>query len=398
MEFFTLNPARPIKLTVRQDRIRDLKRGYPWVFPHSLITLPAARPGSFAVLKDRDNKIFASGMYDPACPVAFRVCALESELTPLLIAQRIERAVRLRKDVVLNAETTCARLINGEGDGLPGLICDLYDDTVVVQLDGAGPTSFWNIESIAKKVCEVARIKNAYLEPRSGSTDKARVLIGTPPTETTRVIEHGALFDADLVHGQKSGFFFDQRENRQLIRSLAKDRNVLNLFGYTGGFSIAAGLGGARSVVTVDIAKPAVAAAEHNWRLNNLPIERHEAHAQDAFAYLEAAQKHNKQFDLIVVDPPSFAPSHAALEKGYHAYVSLFAHAARVVSSPGILALASCSSHVTSEGFVEIATEAVAKAKRRARILGVHGQPLDHPFPLVCRELQYLKFLLLEVW
>lgn len=397
MKLFNRAPDRPLKLSVRNDRIRDLKRGYPWVFPHSLITPPEAPPGSFAVLRDKDNNIFAAGMYDPECPIAFRVCALEETLDDRLIEARLSAAIA-RRSPLRTSTTNCVRLINGEGDGIPGLICDLFGECAVIQLDGAGPTSFWNIEAIAHRIADDCGAHAVFVKPRSGDSLPPRALVGSIPEQLIRVLEHGALFDVDTVNGQKSGFFLDQRENRLLIRSLSQGKSVLNLFGYTGGFSIAAGLGGARSVVTVDVAKPAIAAAEHNWRINNLPSTAHHGVTRDAFEYLVDTAASGVRYDIVIVDPPSFARSSAALEKAHQAYVSLFARAASIVAPGGILALASCSSHVGSELFLEICLESVAKAKLRARTLGVHGQPLDHPFPLACRELQYLKFILLELF
>lgn len=396
MDLFNKTPSSPIKLQVKQDRIRDIKRGYPWVFSHSIIDAPQAKPGSFAVLKDRENVIFAKGMYDPSCQIAFRVCALEETLSSAAIENRICNALVLRSSI-FNSSNNCGRLINGEGDGLPGLVCDKFADTAILQLDGSGPEGFWRLEAIAKLIQEKIGIRNFYYKPRSDSKIKGHLILGEMPSELVRFLEHGAIFEADLVHGQKSGFFLDQRENRQIIKSISKGKTVLNLFGYTGGFSIAAGLGGASSVVTVDIAGPAVSAAGINWNLNNLDPQFHQGLAINAFDFLEESQNKKQTFDIVIADPPSFASSKASLEKGRAAYVSLFAQCANVVSANGVLALSSCSSHVGPELFMEICFEAIAKTRRRARVIGVHGQPLDHPFPLVCRELQYLKFVLIQL-
>lgn len=394
-DLFFRSPTQPLKLTIRQDRIRDIKRGYPWVFAHSLVNPPDASPGSFAVLRDRDNTIIAKGMYDPSCPIVFRVCALEEPLSSELIETRIRQALA-RRGTILSNETDCCRLLNGEGDGLPGVICDRYADTAVLQLDGTGPSAFWNIEEFARIIRSTAGIQKVYLKPRSGSEQPSRALCGELPAAPIVVREHGALFEVDLIDGQKSGFFLDQRENRLLIRSMAAGKKVLNLFGYTGGFSIAAGLGGAQHVTTVDIARPAVLGAERNWELNGLPAASHQACAENAFDFIDRAAEEGSRFDLIVADPPSFVPSRAAVEKGENAYITLFARCIPLLAPGGILAAASCSSHVSTEQFMQICTEAFSRARRRATVLGVHGQPADHPFPLACREQQYLKFVLLQ--
>jgi 23S rRNA (cytosine1962-C5)-methyltransferase len=394
--FFNKLPERPIKLTIRPDRIRDLKRGHPWVYGNSLTTLPEAKPGSFAIVRDSAGKILAKGMYDPSCPIAFRVCALEEELNDALIARRIEVAIH-KRTAILNQQTSGCRLIYGEGDYLPGLICDQFSQTGVIQTDGDGPAQFWQLESIAKLIAKTAGLKSVYLKPRSGSQTLGRALVGSVPTEPVHFNEHGALFETDVVNGQKTGFFLDQRENRLLIKSLAKDRNVLNLFAYTGGFSVAAGLGGATSVVSVDIAKPAIATAERNWQLNQLASEQHQGVATNVFDYLSSALDNKKLFELIIVDPPSFVTSKAALEKGRGAYVSIFSQSASLVSQGGLLALSSCSSQVSAEVFLEICSDVISKARRRATVLHISGQPSDHPFPLACEELRYLKFILFEL-
>jgi 23S rRNA (cytosine1962-C5)-methyltransferase len=199
------------------------------------------------------------------------------------------------------------------------------------------------------------------------------------------------------VHGQKTGFFFDQRDNRARIGALAGGRSVLNLFAYTGGFSVYAGAAGARDVTSVDLAKPAMDEAERNWLLNDLPPSRHHTAAADVFRFLEDARAAKRTWELVIVDPPSFAPAERHVPKAIASYQALFAAALQVLAPGGIVAFSSCSSHVPLPTFFELTEAAVSKARRRAVVLGVHGQPADHPFPLACTELQYLKFVLLQV-
>jgi 23S rRNA (cytosine1962-C5)-methyltransferase len=209
--------------------------------------------------------------------------------------------------------------------------------------------------------------------------------------------ENGLRFRANLIDGQKSGFFFDQRDNRNRIRALSSGRRMLNLFGYTGGFSVYAGAGGAEHVTTVDLAKPAIEDAEANWALNGLQPQKHVGVAADVFKFLEQANAAKDHWDLIVVDPPSFAKSSKHIDAAQESYSSLFTSALRVLDSGGIIALSSCSSHISTELFLEICGTSLSKARRRGTILGIYGQPEDHPFPFVCKELQYLKFVLLKV-
>jgi 23S rRNA (cytosine1962-C5)-methyltransferase len=397
---FLLSPQHePVRLKLARERTRVLKQGYPWVYRDWLKDLPPAPPGSRAMVRDKDGALLAFGMYDPTGPLAVRVCALEREqLNDDLIRAKLEAALGLRGALFDGETTNGFRLLNGEGDGLPGLTCDVYGpDHAVLKLDGDAPAGFWNVDAVADWLGERLGVANVFLKFRADATSRGRAVRGRVPSEPVQFRENGKAFQANLVDGQKTGFFFDQRDNRARIGELAQGRSVLNLFAYTGGFSVYAGASGAGDVTSVDLAKPAVEDARHNWLLNDLPPDRHHAVAADAFQFLEDARAANRTWDLVIVDPPSFAPAARHVEKALASYQTLFASALQVLSAGGIAALSSCSSHVSTQMFLELTEAAVSKARRRATVLGVYGQPADHPFPLVCRELQYLKFLLLQV-
>lgn len=397
MSFILPAPDEPVRLKLARDRTRTLKQGYPWIYRDWLRDLPPAPVGSRALVRDKDGTLLAFGMYDPTGPLAVRVCALEREkLDDELILSKLESALQLRR-ALFDEKTNGLRLLNGEGDGVPGLTCDLYADHAVLKLDGEAPTGFWNVDAVADWLGERLAISHVFLKYRSDAKTRGRAVRGKAPAGPIRFMENGHRFQANLVEGQKTGFFFDQRENRGRIGALAKGRSVLNLFAYTGGFSIYAGANGASHVTSVDLAKPAIEEARQNWLLNDLPADLHETAAADVFQFLEEARGAKHTWDLVIVDPPSFAPAERHVEKALASYQALFASALQVVSPGGIIALSSCSSHVSSQMFVELSEAAVSKARRRATVLGVYGQPADHPFPLVCRELQYLKFLLLRV-
>ncbi|MBC7785617.1 MAG: class I SAM-dependent rRNA methyltransferase [Burkholderiales bacterium] len=401
MSFILTEQLAPVRLKLVRDRTRMLKQGYPWIYRDWLKELPAAPPGSRAVVWDKDDKLLAFGMYDPAGPLAVRVCGVDGEkLNDDLIAARFEAAISLRRgvfDQFSDAPTNGYRLFNGEGDGLPGLTCDLYADHAVLKLDGDAPAAFWNVDAVGKWLTERLAVTNVFLKHRSTAETRGRAVIGDVPTEPVEFMENGLRFIANLVDGQKTGFFFDQRDNRRRIGELANGRSVLNLFAYTGGFSVYAGANSATHVTSVDLAKPAMEDARKNWLMNGLPEDRHQAIAMDAFQFLEEARAAKREWDLVVVDPPSFAPAARHVEKATASYQALFTSALGVVAAGGIVALSSCSSHISSEMFFELTEAAVSKARRRATVLGVYGQPADHPFPLACRELQYLKFILLQV-
>jgi 23S rRNA (cytosine1962-C5)-methyltransferase len=396
MSFILSSEKNPVRLKLVRDRTRTLKQGYPWIYRDWLADVPNAPAGSRAIVRDKDDALIAFGMFDPVSPLAVRVVALEQRLDENLILAKLEGALALRHRL-FDAKTTGFRLIGGEGDGLAGLTCDLYGDHAVLKLDGDSPAGFWNVEGTADWLIERAGARNVFLKFRSDAATRGRAVRGAMPTEPVRFLENGLEFQADVVQGQKTGFFFDQRDNRARIGALARGKSVLNLFAYTGGFSVYAGANGATQVTSVDMAKPAMEEAERNWALNGLAPDIHQTAAMDAFQFLTDARAAKRVWDLVIVDPPSFAPAEKHVQKALASYQALFTSSIQVLSAGGIIALSSCSSHITPEMFFEIGEQAVSKARRRATVLGVYGQPADHPFPLVCRELQYLKFVLLQV-
>ncbi|MBX7144560.1 MAG: class I SAM-dependent rRNA methyltransferase [Oligoflexia bacterium] len=396
MSFIVPSAKDVVRLKLARDHMRHIKQGFPWIYRDWLAEVPKAPAGTRALVRDKEGQLFAFGMYDPESPIAVRVCALEKEqLGDELILSRLAAARDLRSRA-LNTLTNGFRLINGEGDGLPGLVCDVYDKHAVLKLDGDGPSGFWNIQEIAHWLSKQAGYQVVYQKPRPDSSQQGKVILGTLKETRVPFVENGLKFEADIIHGQKSGFFFDQRDNRLRFGRLAQARTVLNLFGYTGGFSVYAGMAGARSVTTVDLAKPAIEWAKSNWTLNKLPENAHEAIAQDAFEFLDAAKQASRLWDLIVVDPPSFAPAERHVERAKESYQNLFIAALHVLSPGGTIAFSSCSSHIPGDMFLEICKTAVSKTRRRAKVIGSFGQPEDHPYPLVCPELCYLKFVLLS--
>ena len=388
----------PVVLRLNRDLARTIKRGHPWVYADALRELPRASSGSSAVLLDnRKGQPVAVGFYDPASPLAFRVCDAEGDakLDDRWAERRLREALALRRGL-FDEGTTGYRLLNGEGDSVPGLVVDVYGHAAVMKLDGAGPCGFWDAPGIAAWLAETLTLTSVY-ERRKERGSEGRALVGPAPKEPVYFLEHGLKFTADVVKGQKTGFFLDQRDNRHAIRQLARGRSVLNLFAYTGGFSVAAGCGGARQVTTVDLAKPAIDVAVEHWRLNELPEAAHEAIATDAFEFLDGAARSRRRWDIVVVDPPSFAPNQESVAKAQAAYQTLIAGGARVTTKGGLLAAASCSSHIDLPMFLALCEEGVSEARRRATVLGIHGQPADHPTPLVLPEFRYLKFVLMRV-
>ena len=390
--------ADSVRLTLSRDLTRSLRRGHPWVFSDALKHTPQGSPGAHADLSDRRGKPVARGFYDPTSPLAFRSCTVTRKgyLNDAWAASQLEIAVALREALIDPSHTTGYRLVNGEGDGLPGLVIDVYGDSAVLKLDGPGPEGFWDAQGIGAWISERLGLSRVYQRDRTRTGPQGRPLVGEAPDAPVEFLEHGLRFSADLVRGQKTGFFLDQRENRQLIRAMAAGRRTLNVFGYTGGFSVYAAAGGAPEVTTVDIAKPAIAAAEANMALNGLS-DCHEGVAEDAFAFLGAASEAKRTWDLVVLDPPSFAPNRQSADRAGSAYERLVTAGARVTAPGGLLAAASCSSHVGLDAFTRHVENGIGGARRRATVLGIHQQPADHPTPLPFHDFRYLKLLLLRL-
>ncbi|WIA17529.1 hypothetical protein OEZ85_014360 [Tetradesmus obliquus] len=386
---------KPIHLQLaNRTLIKTLKSGHPWLYADSLQSLPPAASGSLALVKTKEGDIIAKGLYDPKSKLVFRALAVkERRLDDSLIEARLQRAVALRRRLFQSQDTTGYRLLNGEGDLLPGLVCDIYGSSAVLKLDGEGPAGFYDTKGIATWLQQQLQLQCVYLKNRSGSASRGAALVGPAPSKPVQFRENGIAFAADLVAGQKTGFFLDQRDNRSWMQAFHRGSRVLNLFGYTGGFSVYAGAAGASHVTTVDIANAALSAADDNWLLNSLPPHQHESIAADAFDFLDRAAAAKEAWDVVICDPPSFAPNKASVEKAQASYERLFTKAAAVTASGGVLALASCSSHITFPMFHTICDAAVQRARRTATVISVRGQPADHPYPAPCTELRYLKFV-----
>jgi len=382
------------RLKLKKELARNLRSGHPWVWADALTAPRGLRTGTVVDVLGRDGHFLARGLYDSRSPIAVRVATLDEReaVDDAFVRGRVEAALAARRGAFDARNTTAFRWLNGEGDRLPGVVVDIYGPVAVLRLDGEA-VKVWRA-AVVDAILERGRglgITHVYERSRAG---RGEVLHGGPPPVPVQVFEHGVRFAVDVVSGQKTGFFIDQRENRLLLRRFADGVEVLNLFGYTGGFSVQAALGGALHVTTVDSAQGAIDGARANFRLNGLDPGRHDFVCEDAFAWLERAHKERQQFGLVIVDPPSFAPSEKALDRALAAYRDLNALALRVVAPGGLFASASCSSHVTQAHFLDMLREAAARAHRTLSLLEVRGQPADHPTPLAFPEGRYLKFAL----
>lgn len=398
MKYFHFEKTFKTKLT--RDVSKHIKRGNPWVFSDALEKIKAPE-GSYMVLSGHKGEVLAHGFYSPSINLAFRVLSLgDRKFSDVEVEARLMRALENKKHLV-NEANQCLRVLNGEGDELPGVVADYYDGIVVLKLDGAAAEAFWNKEGLADffMTQKVLPVKLVYFKRKNREEEKGLVLAGEG-RDLTQVdfIENTVRFRTNIIDAAKTGFFLDQRENRDFIRRVSNGKTLLNLFGYTGGFSIYAGLGGASKVTTVDIAPAAIEASRVNWEINGLPSEKHEALCLDAFEFVLNAQKEKKLWDIVITDPPSFAPNHKAVPAAKEAYTKIFADSLKLVKDGGYFAASSCSGHIGFELFLELVQEALSKTKRRGKVLLVKGQPEDHPFPMALPEMRYLKFVYLQVF
>jgi 23S rRNA (cytosine1962-C5)-methyltransferase len=384
---------RAIRVRLRKPLERSLRSGHPWLFRDALESFEVA-PGTLVRVVDKTGRFLAAGLADDG-PIAVRVFALRDvPVDHALFNARLARAWSLRERVV-PPDTDAYRLVHGEGDGLPGFTCDRYGASAVLKIDGAAALS--RAPQFVPCLTQwLAKLGVESLILRSGrkQDQECEVVWGPPPARELSVREHGMRLCTNLYDGQKTGLFLDHRETRRRVRQLARGLRVLNLYGYTGGFSVAAGLGGAREVVTVDTAKPALALADVSYRANDLPAGTHHTHALDALEYLSAAAERGERFDLVIADPPNFAPRKTALDKALAAYEALHAAVLRVLVEDGWYVAASCSSHVDRVAFEETVRRGASHVRRNLQVLERSSAPADHPRLLAFPEGDYLKVLL----
>jgi 23S rRNA (cytosine1962-C5)-methyltransferase len=390
-----------VRLEVAQGLGRHLRAGHPWVFRNSLERPPKIPPGSVVDLTE-NGKFAARGYYDPLSSIAVRVLTrdVSEVIDAAFFRRRIAAAHALRLALLDLDGTDSYRVVHGEGDGLPGVVVDLYAGWAVLKLYSAGLTPYRAIivEALAaaipglKGVLGRDEVARDDVEEDDGR-GTGRMLLGPDAPERIEIRERGARFLVDAWRGQKTGFFLDQRENRHLVRRLSKGRDVLNCFCFSGGFSVNACLGGANSVFSVDQDADAVALARENFPLNGLAPEKHDFLAADVFELLASFREEGRTFDLIILDPPAFAKSQRAVEAAVAGYASLNRQALGVLRKGGLLATASCSARVSPEAFFEAVKESAFKAGTDLALVEERYQPPDHPVRVQFREGRYLKFL-----
>ncbi len=391
-----MNKKIAIKIKPSVEKI--IRRGHPWLFENGITKQNAeGKAGDLAVIFDnKKNKFLGIGLYDPFSPI--RVKMLEVEQSVAIDAAWFEAKIKAAYDKrlpLLATKTNSYRLIYGENDGLPSLIADVYADVLVVKLYALIWLPYLDIlQTILLKISRcntlVLRLSRNVKEQKNelnGLYD-GQILHGTLPNETIIFTEHGLQFQANVIKGHKTGYFLDHRHNRKKVGELAHGKRVLDVFSYAGGFSVHALAGGAKSVISLDISKQALELSMQNAALN--PHKgRHETMAIDAFEGLENLRRNHQQFDLVIIDPPSFAKKDTETDRAIKSYARLAKAGIPLVAKNGILVLASCSSRVSAAVFFETVTKELSLSHRTFEILETTFHDVDHPISFA--EGAYLK-------
>ena len=389
------------EIILKPGKDESLLRHHPWVFSGAIARMPEnLDEGDYVCVKASDGRILGVGHYQIGS-ITVRILEFGKDSIPEdFFFTRLNNAAELRRTLnLIRPDNDCFRLVHGEGDFLPGLVVDIYVDTDVMQAHSPGMHFERNRIAEALTRLPGIKIRNVYYKSETTLPFKARLdphndyLIGG--FDGNIATENGLMFNIDWLKGQKTGFFVDQRENRSLLEKFAKDKTVLNMFCYTGGFSVYAMRGGAKSVDSVDSSAKAAALTDANIALNFPQDNRHTTHAVDAFKFL--ADMPEDKYDLIVLDPPAFAKHRSALKNGLIGYRKLNAKAFEKIKPGGILFTFSCSQVVTREAFRLAVFSAAAKSGRKVRVLHQLTQPADHPFDISHPEGEYLKGLVLSV-
>ena len=389
------------KIFLKKGKDESLLRFHPWVFSGAIASMDdGIEEGDIVSVINANGDFIATGHYQIGS-IAVRVLTFENvEIDNNFWNERLSSALqmRIRIGIADNPHNNTYRLVHGEGDNLPGLVVDVYGETAVMQAHSVGIHVCRKV--IAEELVKVAdgRIKNVFYKSETTLPFKAELgqengFIFGGSTDNTAV-ENGLKFHVDWLRGQKTGFFVDQRDNRSLLEQYAKDKDVLNMFCYTGGFSFYAMRGGAKSVTSVDSSAKAIELTNQNVEMNFPGDNRHSAYVDDAFKFME---EKGDGYDLIILDPPAFAKHRAALHNALKGYTRLNLKALEKIKKGGILFTFSCSQVVTKDNFRNAVFTAAAQAHRRVRILHQLHQPADHPINIYHPEGEYLKGLVLYV-
>lgn len=389
------------KLYLKQGKEHAVSKNHPWIFAGAIETIiePAHFGGVFDMYSADKKKFIARGYYNGHSQIAFRILtrSQNESIDQAFFERRLRELLDLRLRFINPRATNAFRCVFGESDGIPGLIIDKYSDVYVMQIHTMG-MEFLRIPIIEamktvyspKTIYErsdvgVRRHENLPDEPK-------RHVWGEPISGEVQIMENNVLFLVNVIDGQKTGFFLDQRENRKALQMYCTGKRVLNCFSYTGGFSVYAALAGATETISVDVAGAALETARRNFEINKLPLTKHQFVDMDVFKYMEQCEKAHEKFDVIILDPPAFVKNKASLKKGLAGYLYINERALHLLTKGGILVSSSCSAHVSDEMLQQTLSMAASRAHCTLKAIEIKHQPIDHPFNVHFIEGKYLKF------
>jgi 23S rRNA (cytosine1962-C5)-methyltransferase len=392
-------------ITLHPNRDFSVVRRHPWVFSGAICSADGApEPGESVRVIAADGKPLGTGAFSPASQIRVRMWSFDPEVTvdDAFVSDRIARAVGARAGFLGDGATNAFRLINAEADGVPGLIADRYADWIVCQFTTVG-AEYWKrviVDALQRYFPCRGIYERSDMEARAheGLPQVSGVLAGEPPPERIEIVENGCRYQVDVRAGHKTGFYLDQRENRERIKRYANGGDVLNAFSYTGGFGIAAVAAGAASVTHVDLSAEALALAKSNTALNTCHVEESSFIQGNVFEVLRTFRDQGRSFDLVVLDPPKFAESKGSLMKASRGYKDINLLGIKLLRPGGVLATFSCSGLMTPDLFHKVVADAAVDAKRDIQVIARLQQAEDHPEGLCFPEGLYLKGLLCRAW
>jgi 23S rRNA (cytosine1962-C5)-methyltransferase len=386
---------------LKKGREKSLRRRHPWIFSGSVERI-SGKPnaGETVEVRDASGKPLALAAYSPSSQIRARVWSFDvaQAIDETFFRKRLQRSISMRDQLPAAKHSNAMRLVHGESDGLPGLVVDRYADVLVAQFLSAGAER-WR-EGILDALREISSCEaifersDAEVRKLEGLAQRVGFARGNRAASRCPIIEYGLNFRVDVEQGQKTGFFLDQRENRQRLRALASGREVLDGFSYTGGFAIAALAGGATRVTALESSAPALEVAKENLAANPLDPSRIEFVQADVFAHLRTLRDRGAKFDMVILDPPKFAPTAAQARNAARAYKDINLLAFKLLAPGGLLATFSCSGGVPADLFQSIVAGAALDAGVEARIIERFCAAADHPVALEFPEGGYLKGLL----
>lgn len=397
-------------LILKQGREKSLLNRHPWIFSGAIARIDSSSSkgdgepgfGETVAVKSQDGRFLGWAAWSPQSQIRARVWSFREadQINRDFLRGRLHRAIAMRSRL---GERDGQRLVHGESDGLPGLVVDRYGPVIVMQLLSAGPET-WR-ETLADLLAELPGVNCVYersdadVRHLEGLENRTGVVRGTLPADL-RIVENDVHYHVDVAGGQKTGFYLDQRESRRIVGQLARDKSVLNCFCYTGGFSLAALAGGASHVDSIDSSGEALQLAQRNLALNvsalGLDANRANWIEADVFQHLRKLRDANRQYDLIILDPPKFAPTAQHIEKAARAYKDINLWALKLLKPGGLLATFTCSGGMTAELFQKILAGAAVDARAEAQVIGQFRAEADHPVNLAFPEGDYLKGLLIQ--